>query len=450
MKKLISILLTLISVVCIAFAFSACGGSGNDGETDELKWTNDNAVYAYVKSGFENDILKDVEGAFESLNYKKVYATEKNINEWTPLALLFVLEENETADSFINLLEQDERINHATVCRDLYFETVDTRYIEIEKDTIAVGEEMSITLKGGSVDVYIQPFDFSGLFVKPTEEKEYTVQDFKEINLKSVNKKDNGWLYLELSEENYFSVIKALDFLSRLPSMEKVEQDTSNIFLTPPPVWQVSDPTVVKIETNSENYGTAVIKGLKPGKVTVEYAGVRSVSCEITVDGFFEEKEIAKIETRIAFGEVRIYYNPVRTFDFASGTVIDTVTMDDSQIQFLVDEYRDNPELYPDYKNAEEYESYLQSYYNSTEQVASFTQEQGEAFLNEIVSLGIYGWDKEYDNCSFSCGSWYYITVIFTDGTKKETRFYDWYPENYKAIENAFEGYFGAGIYCRK
>ena len=37
-------------------------------------------------------------------------------------------------------MREDERINHVRAGRELWFETVDTRCIEKEKDTIAVGE----------------------------------------------------------------------------------------------------------------------------------------------------------------------------------------------------------------------------------------------------------------------------------------------------------------------
>lgn len=259
-----------------ALVFCACNAAEKD---DDSAWTNDNAVYASVKAGFENEILKDVEGAFASLHFQNVYVTRKNPNEWTPLRLLFVLEKDDTESQqdFIRLLQQDGRINGVSPCRDIAFETVDTRYIEKEKDTIAVGEEMKLTLKG-YLDGYIQPFDFGGLFAKPLGDKQYSVKDFVGIDLKAVTMNDNGWLYFELAEENYFNVIKAADILSRLPEMEEVELDTSNVTLPPPPIWEISDRTIASLDLDMN--GDAIIRGLKPGEVTVEYAGV---SCKIKV-----------------------------------------------------------------------------------------------------------------------------------------------------------------------
>ena len=60
-----------------------------------------------------------------------------------------------------------------------------------------------------------------------------------------------------------------------------------SMFLPSRPIWQVSDETIVRLETNSEHYESAVVTGLKAGTATVDYAGVK---CEITVQSK-EEKQ---------------------------------------------------------------------------------------------------------------------------------------------------------------
>ena len=284
------ILTSVLAGVMLLFscAFVGCDNNAqipnkgeNNGAVENKEQENKNPVYAYVKAGYEDEILMDIEGAFEGLPFQKVYVAEKNVNEYTPLALLFTLDENgkTTQQEFIGLLEQDERINHANGCRDLPFETVDTRHIEKEKDTISVGERLQLTLKG-TIDYYVQPFDFKGFFVKPIEEGEYGVQSFPDVALKSVQEADNGWLYLELEEEGYFNLVEACDKVARLATIEVVEKDKSGVVSTIPPIWQVSNETIVSIETNVEHYETVVITGLKSGKVTIDFAGV---TCEITV-----------------------------------------------------------------------------------------------------------------------------------------------------------------------
>lgn len=276
----LSIMVIMFFGSCFIFAITACKKNDEYVE-DDLVWTNENVVYAYVKAGCEDDILKDLEGSFRSLSFQKVYVAEKNANEWTPLSLLFILDDNgaTTQQEFIGLLEQDERIDRANSWRDLPFETVDTRYIEKEKDTISVGETLQLTLMG-NIDYYVQPFDFKGFFVKPFTVKQYNVQSFPEVALKSVKEENDGWLYLELEEEGYFNVVRACDKVARLSEIEKVAKDKSNVVSVIPPIWQVSDETIVSIETNSDQYALAVITGLKAGKVTVDYDDVK---CEIIV-----------------------------------------------------------------------------------------------------------------------------------------------------------------------
>lgn len=55
MKKRFAGLLTAMIFSALTMGFLS--GCGNNREQDDLVWTNDNAVYAYVKAGFENDVL---------------------------------------------------------------------------------------------------------------------------------------------------------------------------------------------------------------------------------------------------------------------------------------------------------------------------------------------------------------------------------------------------------
>lgn len=75
MKKRIAII--LVAIIASVLTVVSLGGCNDKQETDDLIWTNDNAIYAHVKAVFEREILKDVEGAFASLRFHKVYVTEK-------------------------------------------------------------------------------------------------------------------------------------------------------------------------------------------------------------------------------------------------------------------------------------------------------------------------------------------------------------------------------------
>ena len=259
-----------------------------------MKWTNENAVYADIKAGFETDILEDIEGSFSTLSFRKVYVAEKvakNVNFfWPPLVLLFILEDGglEKQQAFREFLNQDTRITSTRNSRDLPFETVNTRRIERAKDTIAVGETLTLEAKG-NFDAYHQPFDFNGLLVKPANfaaSKTYTAADFPQVNLKSVEARNNGWLYMELATGGYFNVVKAIDTLSRLSTTEEVIPDKSDALIPPGPplfIWQISDKEIADFVEGVlwGDYPKAVIKGMKPGKVIVEY--VDHSYCEITV-----------------------------------------------------------------------------------------------------------------------------------------------------------------------
>ena len=271
-----TIVFGVMLVMCLGLFFG-CGNSQN------LEWTNDNAVYAFVKAGFESDILEDIEGAFETLDFQKVYVIEKNVNVCTPLVLLFILDEGTSnQQEFIDLLSQDTRINHANKSRDLPFETVDTRYIDKAKDIITTGETLTLEMRGNR-SYYYQTFSFEGLLVKPTKNKTYTAANFP-VDIKSVETRDNGWLYLELETGGYFEVIKAADILSRLSTIEKVELDRSllDLSLPVPPTWELSNYTIAEFVEGVlwDDYPKAVIRGLKAGKVTIDFNGV---TCEITV-----------------------------------------------------------------------------------------------------------------------------------------------------------------------
>lgn len=278
MKKSLILGIVLIALFPLV-GLSACT---KDDEDSNMEWTNGNAVYAYIKAGYETDILNDIESAFSSLPFQKVFVTEKNVNERTPLALLFIIANGAEAkqQELIELLNQDARINHASVCRDLPFETVDTRYIDKAKDTIAIDETLTLQAKG-SIDYYIQPFSFKGFLIKPLTNKNYTVSDFPQVDLKLVEVRDNGWLYLELKKAGYFEVIKAINTLSRLSLIGKSGLDKSELVSVIPPIWQTSDSSIADFESMAGGgYPTAVIKGRKAGKVTIDFGGV---SCEITV-----------------------------------------------------------------------------------------------------------------------------------------------------------------------
>ena len=295
-KRLIVAVLAII-----IFGLAACGiGNGIDpnGENgqeenkreeyveDGLEWTNENAVYADVKAEYVKDVLKDVEGAFKSLDFKKVYVMGKNIEtpQINSLKLLFVLNESgaEKQQEFSDRLLLDPRINYVHNCRDIPFETVDTRRLEALVNPIAVDEMTTITFHGYVISGN-RPFEFDGLSVwltKQDENKTYGPEDFPQVKLSSVLERFDGGFCLELSEPGYFNIVKAANALSRSSKIKAVEFYFICII---PPIWEISDTTVVDFADGFDYWRydqPATVIGKKAGTATVSLAGA---SIEITV-----------------------------------------------------------------------------------------------------------------------------------------------------------------------
>ena len=267
MKKIFGIFITCMLISLMV----SC--NKNNIKNDKLKWDNEHALYAVVNPNFKNEVLDNVDNMFSELSYKKVYIVGKNYDSSETLLLLFILNDNDNLDTFRKEVLKNETIDYVYGSIDLPFDTVDTRYIECEKTKIAIGEKTQIRIKG-SKKFHMQQFSYNSFMVKPkkVENTKYKISDFPDINLKKIEKSENGWLTFELKTEDYFNVIKAIDKISRLEIMEKVNFDRSNVFLISPVTWTISDKTIVESTINGN---TVTVKGLSKGKVVVEYDGVK-------------------------------------------------------------------------------------------------------------------------------------------------------------------------------
>ena len=139
----------------------------------------------------------------------------------------------------------------------------------------------------------------------------------------------------------------------------------------------------------------------------------------------YNGKEILRIETVYREGFASFPCEFVRTFDFQHGKVVDIRKAD---------------EEYLDKENCEQY--------NRTEQIATFTEEQGQALIDKIGTLGFFDWEERYvtDSVIFD-GAGSFINVYFADGTTKTTYIYFMDPPNYGEIKKAVEGAFGVTMY---
>ena len=280
MRKFNKLILFIICLVLSISLFS-CG-------KDNLIWTNETAVYAYVKDEYKEEVLKDLDKAFKSFDYKKIYIAEVLPEDYKSLKLLFILNDGENEFEFRKRLQKNEKINWTSPCYDLPFETIDTREMVLEKTTIKVGEMVEISWRG-VYSKYSQPFNFKGFYAKIKNSpngKKYKISDFPGLDLERVENVENfedGWVYLELKTEDYFSLIKAKDRVAKMKKIEFVEEEIEMITsspYTPPewPEWEISNPEIVEIINKD---GKSWVKGLKPGKAIIKY---KRYEKEITVE----------------------------------------------------------------------------------------------------------------------------------------------------------------------
>ena len=144
----------------------------------------------------------------------------------------------------------------------------------------------------------------------------------------------------------------------------------------------------------------------------------------------YDNLEISKIESGWVEGFAPFSRQFVRTFDFETGEVTDTWVAD---LENIHEEVMQNV-------NTEDY--------NNPKLVTTFSEESAQEFIKRVKALGFYTWKDSYETDDIICdGGSEWVTVYFSDGTKKSTSIYFKYPPNYKRIMAAFEKYLGAKLY---
>ena len=144
------------------------------------------------------------------------------------------------------------------------------------------------------------------------------------------------------------------------------------------------------------------------------------VGCKSTTPTEYDDKEILRIETVVSGSWDSVKY--CRVFDFEAGTVSDEFKESESILENRLEHYVENPERHPEYATAEEYEAYLNDYYNNPKQVSTFDDTKVEQFMKKILSNDFYTWESYLYPITDATG--WDINVYFTDGTVKKTHFY--------------------------
>lgn len=283
MKKLI---LLLVITILFLSSFTGCnvnnvnsqyGGENNPNmNSSKTKWENDVALYVDIYFEDSCAILKDIEKTFENYKYTRMYLVNKSIENTTSITLLFIFDSVADKETFSNQVKNDIGVAYTRNCRDIPYESIDTRYIECEKSIIEIGESTTLEIKG-TKNYYVQPFDFNGFLVLPKkslQSKEYNISDFSQIDLQEIETLENGWLYFRLNSSDYYNLINSIDAISRLDMFEKTEFDKRETTLIPPPNWELSDNNIVEIVEFDYGSGKIIVKGISKGEVLIKFDGI--------------------------------------------------------------------------------------------------------------------------------------------------------------------------------
>lgn len=279
--KQLALLLTTIFLFLIGFTGcnnndSLYKGDNCDMNSSQIQWENEFALYVdiYYEDSFPT--TKVIEKTFSDYKYKRMYLVNKSVEKNSSITLLFIFDSIDEKEIFNNQVKKDIKVVYTCNCFDIPYETIDTRYIEGEKDSIEIGETISLEIKG-TKNYYVQPFDFNGFLVLPQkslQEKEYKISDFSQIDLQEIETLENGWLYFHLKSSDYYSLISSIDKISRLDIFEKVEFDKSEMTLIPPSNWEISNNNILEIIETDYNTGKIIVKGIDKGEALIKFDGV--------------------------------------------------------------------------------------------------------------------------------------------------------------------------------
>ena len=78
--------------------------------------------------------------------------------------------------------------------------------------------------------------------------------------------------------------------------------------------------------------------------------------------------------------------------------------------------------------------------------IKSLSEEDINEFLSHAEEKGVTNWKKEYNNIAVEDGHQWGIVIAFTDGSKKEIKGSNAYPETWDAMNDAFEALTGENI----
>lgn len=301
MRKIYKALVLILAAVFFLQAGQIFAAAEDAGTSED--WEMTDTISLDVASTYAQEILADPLAAFDGLQVREVYITEKRTLEDSSLylSLLLVAEEGAQIDAMVPQLSEDVRFNN--VHHNVPTETVNTLELIPSAGTVEVGKTVTIQLDGtleiGSSSNEPPYKTISAVTGNFDPEKEYTPADFpqfafSEVEVNSFPGDTRGYFTLTLAEPGYCNFYRAINALALDPNIVEVQSgdyfDVPDVFYDPE--WEISDPSVASFVTDTpDENGQMVLEGLQPGKVTITYTpslgyylGTEyAVTCEITV-----------------------------------------------------------------------------------------------------------------------------------------------------------------------
>ena len=320
-KKIGTLLLSLITACLFVCPMHVSAQPPEVGDWDR---SNTVTILIMPELHYIYEILADVSGAFAYLDLKDAYIANKSIYPNKHLELLLVLNEGGDAqqDAAVAALSADPRVRNAQKSCDVPYEAINTLEIIASANTVKVGETLTVK-PDGMLDVFHQFYSYDKVGVKFNKyrpdydpQKEYTLADFPHFDFASIKKieqEENDFTHpnyiLTLTQPGYFNMRKAINALALDPNIDGVYitggvgfpswdlspdwiiSDTSIADFTDKEICGFGEDGATYYECVPNEQGEVVIKGLKPGKVTVTYVpsfgwklgNEYAVTCEITV-----------------------------------------------------------------------------------------------------------------------------------------------------------------------
>lgn len=253
-------------------------------ETDREEWTNNQTVSVTIAEEYLEEGKVFTADDFPEVDIAGIFIRNKSEQKVDELLLVLNTSDVSEVEAAVAELNENPIVSSAAHVEEVPFESV----IKLNKHemTMKVGEK--VTLKVEEKQLFRPSMSYSGIYVSLSdydEEKVYTVDDFPQYELESVDQMYDNLFSLELKEDNYFNVINALNAFAADPDIKDVSTVGVGYADWIIVSWKPSNQSVVKLDYPDDFTGTKyenedgmlqytdeiVVEGLKEGETTITY-----------------------------------------------------------------------------------------------------------------------------------------------------------------------------------